>query len=180
MGAAYLVVYITSSSACPHLLPSRIHDLSIYMVPDCIIHKRGRFAGIIKCCQTPLKSDPIAHKGCTPGSPNSLWLKMSTTDHRQPSEFRRMSCSGEERYNINPAGASAEQIVSITIDSSLRKNLLISRFNYSYAKFLGELHYCNTEYHNSSMYVPNLNILPFNAYFISEIMWMPDMQIFLW
>ena len=55
------------------------------------------------------------------------------------------------------------------------KSLTIRYFIYSYAALLGELLYCNMEYHNSSMYVPNLSILPFNTYFISGITWMPDM-----
>ena len=31
------------------------------------------------------------------------------------------------------------------------------------------------EFCHSPMYVPKLNILPFNTYFISDIMWMPDL-----
>ena len=100
---------------------------------------------------------------------------MSATDHRQPSEFNHISLSDEEKLNINPTSASAEQIVHISSNSYPRKNLTIIYFIYSYAMLLGELCYCNTEYHNSSMYVPKLNILPFNTYFISGIMWMPDM-----
>ena len=30
---------------------------------------------------------------------------------------------------------------------------------------------------HSPMYVPKLNILPFNTYFISDIMWMPDLSM---
>ena len=59
------------------------------------------------------------------------------------------------------------------------KNLTISYFIYSYATLLAELRYCSTEYHNSSMYVPNLNILPFNTHFVSGITWMQDVQISL-
>ena len=67
---------------------------------------------------------------------------MSTTDYRQPSDlkdFHRISGSDEERYNINPVGTSAEQIVHISFNKSLRKNLTISHFNYSYARLLVEL-----------------------------------------
>ena len=114
------------------------------------------------------------------GSPNSPLPKMSTTDHQQPSEFNQISLSDEEKCNINPSSASAEQIVHNSSNSYPQKNLTIIYFIYSYAMPLGELHYCNTEYHNSSMYVPKLSILLFNTYFISSIMWMPDMPSSLW
>ena len=107
---------------------------------------------------------------------------MSTTNYQQPSDLKEshhISRSDEEKHNINPTSASAEQIVHISSNSYPRKNLTISYFIYSYAMLLAELRYCSTEYHNSSMYVPNLNILPFNTHFVSGITWMQDVQISL-
>ena len=104
---------------------------------------------------------------------------MSTTNYQQPSEFNHIPLSDEEKHNNNPTSASAEQIVHISSNSYPRKNLMISYFIYSYATLLAELRYWSTEYHNSSMYVPNLNILPFNTHFVSGITWMQDVQISL-
>ena len=60
----------------------------------------------------------------------------------------------------------------------LAKDVTIGHFNFSYAGLLRELRQCNAEYHKSSMYVTKLETLRYSAaYSISNILWMPDMQM---